>query len=96
MDIANCTDVQLLAELINRNKLAQGPKKISFAEPHYETVVGIGSDNVAFIYLTEGDLEMLDALHAKQMYESQPNINPTEKMVEIVNSILPDNEKLAV
>ena len=56
----NCTDEQLLAELIRRNNVKPSPIKKTFVSPHSEVVVGIGSDWHATINIDNDALEVLN------------------------------------
>jgi len=61
--LQNFTDEQLLFELLTRNTLGKGPEKtVYYGDDWLDCVVGVGSDNVANIRLTQEDYDALAVL----------------------------------
>lgn len=57
------TDEQLLFELLTRNALSKGPVKTEYyGDDWLDCTLGIGSDNVANIRLTQEDFDTLAVL----------------------------------
>ncbi len=59
MSLKAFTDIQLLAELISRNKFDLAATKTQRHGVHYESIVAIGKDNTAFITLTDDGMKEL-------------------------------------
>ncbi|WP_163557574.1 hypothetical protein [Halomonas sp. NO4] len=60
MALSEYTDIELLRELLSRNRLQPTPYHRIFASPHQEAVVGIGADHTADITLDEDALALLN------------------------------------
>jgi len=57
------TDEQLLFELVTRNALTKGPTKTEYyGDDWLDCVIGVGSNNVANIRLTQDDFDALAVL----------------------------------
>jgi len=61
--LQNFTDEQLLLELVTRNTLNKGPiKTVYYGDDWLDCIIGIGSDNVANIRLSQEDFDALTLL----------------------------------
>lgn len=60
--ITDCSDEDILMELIERNKVNPAPNKKQFNTPHSEIIIGIGNDDVAYIQLDNESLKTLKTL----------------------------------
>ena len=63
MDIKNFTDTELLQELISRNKQAPAPTKTERFGVWFESIIGIGNDNIASICIDDGALQALNKIN---------------------------------
>lgn len=57
--VSESTTIELLAEILKREKPGNGPYKISFGEIPLESIVGIGNDNTARIIIFKDDRQAL-------------------------------------
>ena len=76
-ELSEYTDEQLLSELISRNKPSKAPSKISLASTALESIIGIGSDNTAFIILHDDDVIALSGMVVASMEDYADNGNVT-------------------
>ena len=59
LELKEFTTVELLREIMSRERIAPGPFRREFVSPHVEAVVGIGKDHTATISVDEEALEVL-------------------------------------
>lgn len=59
-------DTVLLKELVQRNGTIVGPRQVRYFEPVNQTIVAIGKDHTASIYLHADDFQALQAITAAE------------------------------
>jgi hypothetical protein len=60
--IKSLSDIQMLMALIQRGKIQEAPKKITFAVPHSTILIGIGKDHFADVIIDNDAIEELEKL----------------------------------
>jgi len=59
-NISSYTDIELLHELVKRNPTMEAPREVSYGVAMLETLVAVGKDETASIYLHEDAIKFMD------------------------------------
>lgn len=59
LELKEVSTVELLREIMSREKLSEGPETRTFVSRHIEAIVGIGKDHIATISVDEDALAVL-------------------------------------
>ncbi len=59
LELKEVSTVELLREIMSRERIAPTPSRREFASPHVEAIVGIGKDHYATVTVDEDALAVL-------------------------------------